>query len=325
MPASETRTARFTRTPWPCPDTRGRPAAPRAARLKSTTGSTGSSRPDRRRRSRAASSARSEDRMSSTQSTPGRPTTAASSRGSASRPPSHYHSSPSRAAASSSAMSWVSGSTPAPVWTSDVAIVPSGESAASAVASRAVGPPGPVDGSVAFTTAGLAPGAYDAILIDGTGFVVSRSPFWLYAPGTPTTLTTSKQAYVVGEPIDVSWAAAPGMRWDWLAIYTPGTSDESRKAQACTAGCANNGRYLMYVVHEDRDRGHFAVRRVGRARHLRLAAEAGLVRDPAARRRQLPVGRFVGDVQGRQTVDATTPAPGSGRRRRVWVRVVARG
>jgi endonuclease/exonuclease/phosphatase family metal-dependent hydrolase len=128
-----------------------------------------------------------------------------------------------------------------------VAIVPAGASAASAVASRAVGPPGAVDGMAAFATTGLAPGAYDAVLLDGPDSVVSRSPFWLYAPGTPTTVTTSKQTYVLGEPIDVSWAGAPGMRWDWLAIYTPGTSDESRKSQACTSGCANNGRYLMYV------------------------------------------------------------------------------
>jgi hypothetical protein len=37
------------------------------------------------------------------------------------------------------------------------------------------------------------------------------------------------------------------MRWDWLEIYTPGTSDESRVSESCTANCANQGRYLMYV------------------------------------------------------------------------------
>jgi Endonuclease/Exonuclease/phosphatase family len=128
-----------------------------------------------------------------------------------------------------------------------VAIVPAGGAASAAIASRAVGAPGAVDGRVTFPTAGIAPGAYDAVLVAGGGSVVSRSPFWLYAAGATTTVTTSKATYVVGEPIDVSWAAAPGMRWDWLAIYTPGTSDESRISEGCTANCANQGRYLMYV------------------------------------------------------------------------------
>jgi len=128
-----------------------------------------------------------------------------------------------------------------------VAIVPAGAAASTAIASRAVGAPGALDGRVPFPTAGIAPGAYDAVLVDGGGSVVSRSPLWLYPAGSGATVTTSKATYVVGESIDVSWTAAPGMRWDWLAIYTPGTSDESRISEGCTANCANQGRYLMYV------------------------------------------------------------------------------
>ena len=128
-----------------------------------------------------------------------------------------------------------------------VAIVPAGGPVSAAVASVAVGPPAALDGVVTFASTALGPGAFEAVLVSGAGTAVARSPFWIYPAGTPTTVTTSKSTYVAGEPIDVSWAAAPGMRWDWLAIYTPGTSDESRVSESCTANCANQGRYLMYV------------------------------------------------------------------------------
>ena len=59
-------------------------------------------------------------------------------------------------------------------------------------ASRAVGPPASRDGTATFPTAALAPGAYDAILVAG-GAVVSRSPFWLYPAGTPTTVRTNEE------------------------------------------------------------------------------------------------------------------------------------
>ena len=128
-----------------------------------------------------------------------------------------------------------------------IVIVRAGQSASAALASKPVGPPAAADGRVTFGTSALAAGPYEAALVSATGSVVSRSPFWVYATGTPPSVATSKRTYVVGEPIDVSWAAAPGMRWDWLAIYTPGTSDESRIKETCNASCASNGRYLMYV------------------------------------------------------------------------------
>ncbi|MGH9748352.1 MAG: endonuclease/exonuclease/phosphatase family protein [Candidatus Polarisedimenticolia bacterium] len=129
-----------------------------------------------------------------------------------------------------------------------IAIVPAGGSAAAAVASQPTGSGRPTDGRVVFATAGLAPAAYEAALLDGRGQVLSRSPFWLYAPGTPTTVATSRSVYVVGETIGVSWAAAPGMRWDWLGIYKPGDSDTGNpNASDCnTYNCGGNGRYLLY-------------------------------------------------------------------------------
>ena len=127
-----------------------------------------------------------------------------------------------------------------------VMLVPAGQGASAAVASVAVGPPASRDGTATFSTGGLAPRAYDAILVSG-GSVISRAPFWLYAPGTPTTVWTSKSTYAVGEPIVVRWRAAPGNRWDWLAPYSPGDTASSPHSAGCNAGCNNNGRYLLYV------------------------------------------------------------------------------
>jgi hypothetical protein len=115
------------------------------------------------------------------------------------------------------------------------------------VAGTPVGPPAATDGRATFSTTTLAPGAYDALLVAASGAVRSRSRFWLYAAGAPTRVATSKSVYVVGEPIDVTWANAPGMRWDWLSVYVPGSSDGSKVAEGCNAGCSSNSRYLMYT------------------------------------------------------------------------------
>jgi hypothetical protein len=104
-----------------------------------------------------------------------------------------------------------------------VAIVPAGGGAASAVARRATG--GGTDGTLSFVTAGLTPGAYEAALLDASGAALSRSPFWLYATGTAPSVMTAKSLYVSGEPIEVSWKADPGLKWDWLGVYSPGAAD----------------------------------------------------------------------------------------------------
>ncbi len=127
-----------------------------------------------------------------------------------------------------------------------VAILPAGGAAASAVIQRPTGNAAPTDGTLTFPTAGLVPGAYDAALLDSRGAILSRSSFWLYPPGSPSEVATSKSVYTTGEPIQVSWKNAPGMRWDWLAIYRPGDTDESPVNSSRTSGYGGNGHYLLY-------------------------------------------------------------------------------
>ncbi len=103
------------------------------------------------------------------------------------------------------------------------------------------------DGTVTFDTAALRRGAHEAILLDRHDSVLSRAPFWLYRPGEPPRVSTSQRAYTRGKPIDVSWSNAPGMRWDWLAIYRvkPG-SRTPYATPGCNAGYCGNDGYLLY-------------------------------------------------------------------------------
>jgi endonuclease/exonuclease/phosphatase family protein len=103
------------------------------------------------------------------------------------------------------------------------------------------------DGTLSFATANLAPGAYKAVLRNASGDSLSRSPFWLYAPGTPTTVSTAKATYTVGEPIRVSWKKAPGMKFDWLGLYSAGENADNPTASTCSAGYCGNGHYFLYT------------------------------------------------------------------------------
>ena len=106
---------------------------------------------------------------------------------------------------------------------------------------------GAADGTLSFATANLAPGAYKAILRNASGQTLSRSSFWLYRPGTPTTVDTSKTTYKVGEPIKVSWKKAPGMKFDWLGLYSGGESADNKQQTTCSAGYCGNGHYFLYT------------------------------------------------------------------------------
>jgi len=66
-------------------------------------------------------------------------------------------------------------------------------------------------------------GEYRADLVDMTGKVAASTTFFLYPPGTEASIATSKKVYEVGEPIEVSWADAPGMKWDWMSVFPAGS------------------------------------------------------------------------------------------------------
>jgi endonuclease/exonuclease/phosphatase family metal-dependent hydrolase len=125
-----------------------------------------------------------------------------------------------------------------------VAIVRAGAAPSTALASKSTG--GAVDGTLSFATASLTPRAYEAVLVNPSGQSVARSPFWLYARGAVTSVSTAKSLYKVAEPITVSWTKAPGMKFDWLGVYTAGENANNPHASTCSAGTCGNGHYLLF-------------------------------------------------------------------------------
>jgi hypothetical protein len=77
-------------------------------------------------------------------------------------------------------------------------------------------------GTTRFSTAHWGPGAYEAVLVTGSGAELSRIPFWVERPGTKPRIASAARVYEVGEPIEIRWKGAPGNRWDWVGIYRRG-------------------------------------------------------------------------------------------------------
>lgn len=83
----------------------------------------------------------------------------------------------------------------------------------------------------------MAPGAYDAALVDKDGNELARTTFWIEAAGAKPVLATDKASYQAGEPIVVHLENAPGDRFDWLAVFPKGEADEwNYYSSAYTAG-----------------------------------------------------------------------------------------
>src|SRR5262245_35585532 len=72
----------------------------------------------------------------------------------------------------------------------------------------------------------LKPGAYNAVLLNADGKELTRTPFWMEAPGTPPTIRLDQPNYGDTEKIVASWKNAPGNRRDWLGIYKAGDPDQ---------------------------------------------------------------------------------------------------
>ncbi|GIU99788.1 MAG: hypothetical protein KatS3mg014_1404 [Actinomycetota bacterium] len=110
-----------------------------------------------------------------------------------------------------------------PVWfhgtgADRIALVPSG--APEPVAERAVA--AEADGRITFPTEGLAQGAYDLLLLDGSGGELARDRVVLVEADQPPVLRLADRTLQGDQPLQVSWAFAPGNRFDWLGVYRAG-------------------------------------------------------------------------------------------------------
>ncbi|MDY0872471.1 endonuclease/exonuclease/phosphatase family protein [Dongia rigui] len=80
-------------------------------------------------------------------------------------------------------------------------------------------------------TAGLAPGAYQGVMLGADGKELARAPFWVVARDAMPTLATDKADYAAGEPVVARWANAPGNRFDWLGLFAKGDPAEDNYQQ----------------------------------------------------------------------------------------------
>lgn len=72
------------------------------------------------------------------------------------------------------------------------------------------------------STAALAPGRYEAVLLEGGGEVLASSEFWVARPGAQPSIETGRSAYGPGDPIDVRWEDGPANKLDYVAIFPAG-------------------------------------------------------------------------------------------------------
>lgn len=78
-------------------------------------------------------------------------------------------------------------------------------------------------GRITMGTGGRTAGEYEAVLltVDGTGtpVEVSRSRFWLVAPGAVPSVSVTTPDLGTGQPVEVTWDAALARKFDWIGIF----------------------------------------------------------------------------------------------------------
>ncbi|MBL9036750.1 MAG: endonuclease/exonuclease/phosphatase family protein [Rhodospirillaceae bacterium] len=76
-----------------------------------------------------------------------------------------------------------------------------------------------------FGTARLQPGEYLAAVSDANGKRLASVPFWVTDPAAKPGIAVAQASVKSGDPVEVSWSAAPGNKFDWLGIYNADDPD----------------------------------------------------------------------------------------------------
>jgi len=70
-----------------------------------------------------------------------------------------------------------------------------------------------------FSSAELAPGEYDAVLLGQDGRELKRTRFAVFAPDARASVAAVSAHVTPGAPVRVRWANAPGNRHDWIGVF----------------------------------------------------------------------------------------------------------
>lgn len=108
------------------------------------------------------------------------------------------------------------------------------------VADASTGPGSPVDGTVAFDTTGLSQGPYEIALLDGD-VELARDSIVLVDEGQPPVLTIEDDTLEGDQALEITWAYAPGNRFDWFGVFRAGLTAKT--------GTIKTWRYLEGQVN----------------------------------------------------------------------------
>ena len=76
--------------------------------------------------------------------------------------------------------------------------------------------------TIRLTSLGMAPGDYDALLLDDLGAEIARSRFSVVTRDGGATIAATNPVIAAGADIPVTFTGAPGFKLDWVGVYAKG-------------------------------------------------------------------------------------------------------
>jgi hypothetical protein len=95
--------------------------------------------------------------------------------------------------------------------------------------------------TIKLSTLGLAPGKYDAVLLDAQDRELARTRFSVLGRDELPAIAVRNPVLRQGESIAVGWSGAPGLRFDWIGIYRRGEPNVYSYLGFVTTGARHEG------------------------------------------------------------------------------------
>jgi endonuclease/exonuclease/phosphatase family metal-dependent hydrolase len=126
-----------------------------------------------------------------------------------------------------------------------------------------------------FSTLGLTPGPWDAVLVDEAGAEKARTRFSVVGGGQ-STLSVATPVVKPGEGLTVSWTGAPGLKYDWLGVYAAGDANLYNYLAFAYTGAVLDGTMTLTpdLYYQALEPGDYVLRLMADDSYVALA-EAG--------------------------------------------------
>ena len=96
--------------------------------------------------------------------------------------------------------------------------------------------------TILLSTAGVKPGAYDAVLIGAEGAELARHAFSVVSADGQATLALAQDKVTPGADITLAFSGAPGFKLDWIGIYRAGEPSVYNYLGFAYTGARHEGR-----------------------------------------------------------------------------------